>query len=141
MNKLEFPLGYGLGYAQVVHKDKPGFKSPMLIVGANTYIMQRVDPELYKTYDLFLFFFPHSGHFWRVGLLGMNKNNITDSAFLITSEGVNIVSVLANLMAMPYESIEIRQKGIIWLTHSIYRCPKISLKDILSLEPYKSEAA
>lgn len=140
---LKFPKGYGLGYGQKILKDEPGFKPPMLCVGANTFTRQKVEAGVLQAYDLHWLFFPNAGNTYIVGVLGVERRGL-ETIFLNLGEGSSIDEAIGDVLSKVNfregNKFVIRAHAMLWLTHSIYRCPKISLKDVLSLESYKKTA-
>jgi hypothetical protein len=128
MNKFNtFPKGYGLGYAQCVGNDEK-FESPMLVVGSNTYIRSIVSGT---AWDIFLLLFPTSDSLFRVGAVYMSRDEKC-AAFRV-SEGISIEDTVKKALQGPNEAIELHPKAFAWLNNSIYRCPKVSINNLLTL--------
>lgn len=134
---LKFPKGYGLGYAQLIPKNGEGFKSPMLIVGCNIYAREKASPQMIKEWDLYFLFFPTTEPTWRVGILFFSKTD-RNIVMLNVCESPNIEDALTQALKRPGTggAVELTPKAVCWLTHSVYRCAKVALKDILALETY-----
>ena len=141
---INMPEGYNLGYAQLVTKNDNAFKNPMLIVGANTWMRTKIKHEILTIYDVHLFFCPTSKTHWQVACVMMHRvEGFKCISYNINS--LNIQIAFENLVLLINNTQEnkeaVNDKLNVWLIHSIDRCPKISLKDVLHLEPYKLEAA
>ncbi len=141
------------GYANSV-------KNPMLIVGANSWVRNRVPYFLLQEYDLHLLFYPNASPCWVVGLAAFSRiKSDAKPIFTFSSDAdmtVALEGTLAKLLewARPevgenpegrvVESLDDKAGGFsekgfrlnLWWTHWIYRCSKIALKDVLHLEAY-----
>lgn len=153
MIKQGFPQGYNLGMMQVILKDEPGFKFPMMIVGANSHIHQHIKHSIAKYYDVHLFFSPNDTTEYYVSALVMSRTLDTEP-YIITSyekssshailklfENVNSTFFVKGNVVNPLDALSPidKRKGL-WINNSMYRCAKISLKDVLHLETYKEVA-
>lgn len=140
---LNMPKGYNLGHMQLIPKGHPGFKFPMLIVGANTWIQQKINNEVLKGYDCHLLFFPNINNVWCVGCVMMNRLD-SHTPLSYYTEDNDIQRAFKKLFHLingsKNNNIEIEEKKLVWLTNSIYRCAKIPIKDVLHLVPYKEAA-
>jgi len=133
-----FPKGYGLGYGVKVLKGSEGFKSPMLVVGANAYMRDtasRLKVKGFADWDMHLLFFPTADNVYRVGILGVSRHN-DNQAFLSCGEADTVDRAINNAFRSEHVAIDLRPHAMLWLQHAIYRCPKVALKDLLSLESY-----
>jgi len=137
---LKFFKGYGLGYAQCILKGAESFKSPMLVVGANSKIRELIPAETLKLYDVHLLFFPTAEATWQLGILYVSR---AEYNLVALNLGVGEATELAleQCIKAPIDSIELHPKAMQWLVNSIYRCPKLSIKDLLALEPYVKKTA
>jgi hypothetical protein len=132
---LNFPKGYGLGYGQILKGN--GFKPPLLVVGCNNYIRSKVGADVVQNWDVHVMFFPTSETVWRIGILYISR--IGENVMLTVCDGTNIEAALIRaLIPASGDATELHSKALVWLTHAVYRCPKISLRDILALEPYEN---
>jgi hypothetical protein len=139
MQTLTFPKGYGLGYGQKILKGSEVFKFPMLVVGANTYMRERCTPERLKNWDIFLLFFPTNQPIWQAGILGISRND--NQVFFEYAVSKSAKDAIDDCLAdRDTSSIKLSPKAIQWLNLSVYRCPKIALRDVLSLESYDKVA-
>ncbi len=127
-------------------------KSPMLVVGINQWLQQHVPFFLLQEYDIHLLFYPTSMPVWVVGLVALSRKSSQVLPLFAYHSHVNahyaIKEVIGTLL------IEHSRRGQVedsekktkfnsvpklntWWTQWVYRCPKIALKDVLHLEPYK----
>ncbi len=132
-------------------------KNPMLIVGANNWIRQRVPYFLLQEYDMHLLFYPNSSPCWVVGLAAFSRIKSDARPLFAFCSDADMTQALEGALARLLEwarpevgeNPEARQqeetpvgfseKGFrlnMWWTHWIYRCSKITLKDVLHLEAY-----
>jgi hypothetical protein len=132
---LQFPKNYGLGYGQKIMRNENGFKSPLLVVGANNYIRENTKPEILKAWDIHILFFPTSECTWRVGALYISSSN--ESTMLKVCEGINIENALKQCLEAPKNALALHTKSIAWLNMAVYRCNKIALKEVLELSERK----
>ncbi len=146
-------------YALTRQKTLQGYastnKSPMLIVGANNWIRQRVPYFLLQEYDIHLLFYPNSSPCWVVGLAAFSRIKSDARPLFAFSSGADMAQALEGTLAKMLEwarpeagehgEPRLREEGgfsdknfklNMWWTHWIYRCSKITLKDILHLEAY-----
>lgn len=135
------------GYAQSA-------KTPMLIVGANNWIRQRVPYFLLQEFDMHLLFYPNSSPCWVVGLAAFSRVKSDAKPFFAFASDADMSTALeaslAKLLewARPEAAEEVESRPVesgfsdkgfklnMWWTHWIYRCSKIALKDVLHLEAY-----
>lgn len=129
-------------------------KNPMLIVGANQYIRSKAPFFLLQQYDLHLLFYPNSTQAWVVGMVAVSRQRTDEKPVFVFSADTNIQEALDQLFFKVLEALRpeeqisgspilnrdktdsISSQLNMWWVHWIYRCPKIAIKDILSLEPY-----
>ena len=124
-------------------------KNPMLIVGANNWLRERVPFFLLQRYDLHLLFYPNSTPCWNVGLAAFSRLRADEKPIFVFAADTSILVSLEKTLGKILEacppslntgvSEDYAPNGAklnLWWTHWIYRCPKISLSDILHLEPY-----
>lgn len=133
---------------QVYEKTDSFQNPPMLIVGACNFTRNAVPFFLLQKYDLHLFLKPEENGIRTVQLLmisriGHDKTQYVTAKHKVIGTAVDNLfmgAVLAgkNLNEFSEENdlVKIENK---WLTNWIYRCPKISLKDVLHLPDYKGE--
>lgn len=148
-------------YAKVrtLQKYAATHKSPMLIVGANGWLRDRVPFTVLQQYDLHLFFYPNSTPTWVVGVAAMSRINTSEPVQFFFGAHRDVNEALLQLVGKVVEfsrPVEGPDEGApaalrsvdgakasasklhLWWTHWIYRCPKISLKDVSHLEPYEA---
>lgn len=148
-----------LAKVRTLKKYSNAMKSPMLIVGANHWVRSKVPFYVLQQYDIHLFFYPNSTQVWVVGAAAVSRNHVDEKPTFVFSADPSISSAMEKLFGLllaalrPVEetpdkprlaphSMKDEQKSQkasklnMWWTHWIYRCPKISLKDVLHLDPY-----
>lgn len=145
-----------LAKARTLRKYISHMKCPMLVVGTNNWIRGRVPFFLLQGYDLHILFYPNSTPAWVVGVAALSRIRTDERPIFVFSAGSEIMSTLddalyralavcrpqeensANFNLRSIQSSDNRtiSKLNMWWTHWIYRCPKISLQDVLHLEPY-----
>lgn len=131
-------------------------KKPMLIVGANNWMRNHVPFFLLQQFDLHLFFYPTSSPCWVVGLAALSRMRTTDAPIFIFESSHDVGQALSRVlgkmlehcrpvdwMSDTEEVVELSETEMArnrklssWWNNWIYRCPKISLKDVLHLEAY-----
>jgi len=119
-------------------------KTPILVVGTNTWIHQNVSYELRQKYDMYITFYPNKNFFYVVGLILLNRIDNNIEPIKILESGTIIKKTIEK--AFDYVVIIDKKRethkslthlGVnMWILQWIYHCPKISLKDVLMLEPY-----
>ena len=147
-----------LAKTRTVKKFSNAMKNPMLVVGCNNWIRQNVPFFMLQQYDLHLLFYPNSTPCWVVGIAALSRVSTSELPKFMFASGPDMTEALTDalykLLAICRPGDGKKEDGIIhhtleskatsqknsklnmWWTHWIYRCPKISLKDILHLEPY-----
>lgn len=131
-------------------------KKPMLVVGANNWIRNHVPFFLLQQYDLHLLFYPNSTPTWVVGLAALSRVKTTEAPIFIFDSDKDISTALTRMLAKMLEhcrpvdwlneadeeptlseaEMNRNRKLANWWNNWIYGCPKISVKDVLHLEPY-----
>lgn len=128
-------------------------KSPMLIVGANSWLRQKVPFFLLQQYDLYPLFYPNASPSWVVGVGAFSRMNSSEPPIFMfgcdSEIGKALDKALYQLLEVcrpadwrsdPFKGKEEKTgKGAklnLWWTRWLYRCPKISLKDVLHLEKH-----
>lgn len=130
-------------------------KNPMLVVGANNWIRQRVPYFLLQEYDLHLLFYPNASPCWVTGVAAFSRIKSDARPIFVFSSDADLTVSLETCLAKLLEwarpeggeaAPELRpveagfsDKGFrlnLWWTHWIYRSSKIALKDVLNLETY-----
>lgn len=137
-----------VGYANyVISKYRNCVKSPMLVVGSNHFIRENMPFFVVQDYDIHVFFYPNGGAAWVVECVAISKKCKNMKPVWSRYSGKAIENTVKRALwgiipklAKPEETqtpIEFLTQR--WLLHWIYRCSKISFKDILSVEQYKEE--
>ncbi len=129
-------------------------KNPMLVVGANQLIRSKTPFFLLKQYDLHILFYPNSTQAWVLGMGAFSRQRSDEKPVFVFSAHTDVKHALDQLFCKILEALKpeeqmagdpvlrrdpgasIPSQMNMWWTHWIYRCPKISLKDIEQLEPY-----
>lgn len=145
---------YQLARVRTLRRYSTSMKNPMLIVGANNWIRTRVPFFLLQQYDLHLLFYPNATPAWVVGIAAFSRIRSDEQPIFVFGSDAVIGGALdmafAKILEVCHpaengeaegETIEPKRIGNgsklnLWWTHWIYRCPKISLKDVLHLEAY-----
>lgn len=144
---------------RTLNKYTTQMKKPMLIVGANNWVRTQVPFFLLQQYDLHLMFYPTSTPTWVVGLAALSRVKTTEPPVFFFESHHKISEALTTVlsrmlehcrpvdwMSETEEVVEMeeseqnrnRRMGA-WWNNWIYRCPKISLKDVLHLEDYPND--
>ena len=145
-------------YALTRQKTLQGYantaKNPMLVVGANNWLRQRVPFFLLQEYDMHLLFYPNASPCWVVGLAAFSRVKSDAKPVFMFNSDADITVAMEGLISKLLEwarpegteaetiktpETQYSEKGFklnLWWTHWIYRCAKITLKDILHLEAY-----
>jgi len=129
-------------------------KNPMLVVGANQFIREKAPFFLIKNYDLHLLFYPNSAQAWVMGLVAVSRNCTDEKPTFVFAAHTDVEETLNQLFFKILEVLQPEEQGSgemklksghgklssskmnMWWMHWIYRCPKITLKDVQSLESY-----
>lgn len=116
-------------------------KSPMQIVGAASYIHR--EQQSSTGWDTFLFFLPTEEPWWHV--VSVSFRYVTDLPHIVNvkvGRDTSIQEAMKKALHGPVDEVfdELNPKLRTWINNAIYRCPKISLTDVLHLQPYKKEA-
>jgi hypothetical protein len=158
-NAFKGPTGDAIKIARhvngVVTKYSEAGKPPMLIVGTSNWVRNRLPFFILQQFDLHLLFYPNAASVWVVGVVAMSRVRKGEVHWSFGG-GLNIVDALDQALlktvelARPAEwgneayptapedgrARRLAEKRETWLTHWIYRAPKIVLKDVLHLDPY-----
>lgn len=126
---LKLPIGFILGHGQLVDNET---LSPLLIVGVNSYVRERVAPNVLQDWDIFLFYCPNQDGNAVVLVVGMSR--LGNAAFANYAMHSTVDAAIDTALGMPIDSVEFKPKRLAWLNLSIYRCPKVALRDVLSLK-------
>ena len=130
-------------------------KNPMLIVGANNWLRMKVPFFLLQQFDLHLLFYPNSSQAWVVGLAAFSRMSVEEKPVFVFEAHAEVGKAVEGAIYRLLETVRSQDfdgeswnekqskqtsarasKLNMWWTHWIYRCPKISLKDVLHLEAY-----
>lgn len=129
-------------------------KNPMLVVGANNWVRTQLPFFVLQQYDVHLLFYPNAMQVWVVGLAAFSRQRVDAKPIFSFAADSDMASALRKVLGQmlkvcqPGEWIEPaaaeensdmmakKAKLNLWWTHWIYRCPKVSLKDLLHMEKY-----
>ena len=155
-NKEEATLDalFSLAKVRTLKKYSSMMKNPMLVVGANNWMRTKVPFYLLQQYDLHLLFYPNSTQAWVVGLAAFSRQRLEEKPVFAFGAEADINKAIDQVFCKIVEMLRPSEpeteipripnehpkghgsKLHMWWTHWIYRCPKISLKDVLHLEAY-----
>lgn len=131
--------------AQILPQGDPNRKRGMMVVGSNVFARQNLPEEVIHNHDVFYHFFPTSELTWKVGATITERNG--DKGTFVEASGLDINQTLKDLNSRIKQRASSKEQD--WhtfdqnkmsiLNNLLYKQPKISLKDIQSLEPYKPE--
>jgi hypothetical protein len=134
---------------QTLQRYAANAKNPMLVVGANTWLRERIPFFVLQRYDVHLLFYPTSTPCWVIGAAAFSRLRSDEKPLFVFSADTSVLGALERTLGRLLESIPPSleegadpaeasrgSKLNLWWTHWIYRCPKISLSDVLHLEPY-----
>jgi len=143
-----------LAKATTLRRYSQSMKNPMLVVGANQFIREKAPFFLLQEYDLHLLFYPNSSQAWVLGMVAISRIRTDEKPTFVFSAHTDIQEAINELffkileVLQPEEQVSGKMsvktqdqklgssKMNMWWVHWIYRCPKIVLKDLQSLEPY-----
>lgn len=114
-------------------------KSPMLVVETNSYLNERIPS---KDIDIHLMFYPNNSPLWIFSIVAFSRKNSSKILQSITGDQnvtTAIQTAINPLKEFNNYSMEVNPHALRWTQQAIYRSPKISFKDILSLESYKEK--
>lgn len=150
---------FELARLKTLKRYSQSMKNPMLVVGANNWIRSQVPFFLIQQYDLHLLFYPNSTQSWVVGLVAFSRQHADERPTFVFASHADIKKAIDELFCRILEVLRpeeaesgatvlkrpetkpISQKLTLWWTHWLYRCPKITLKDVLQLETYPLSVA
>jgi hypothetical protein len=129
--------------AAVTGKYQSTGKAPMLVVGSHNWVRNLTPFATLQVYDLHVLFYPNAHPAWVCGVVAVHRTKGESEP--VWSHGCNqnitlaLKQALGGITAQTFETeqADTKAKLNVWLTNWIYRCPKISLKDVLHLEDYK----
>jgi CarD family transcriptional regulator len=129
--------------ADVLPQKDPRRKRGMYIVGSNTFQRKSLPLEILKSHDVHYHFFPSAERKYKIGATLLERNG--DKAIFVETEGLDVNNTLKELNKKIEQKATDKQTG--WhkfdshkmgiLSNHLYKQPKISLKDVQQLEPYK----
>jgi hypothetical protein len=131
-------------------------RNPMLIIGAENWIREQLPFYVLQNYDVHMLFYPNSMPSWVIGIIAINRKTTESSPVFVFSSGPGIFNVIEDalnkllihirpeegLEEWPLSSIKVAPRNSklnTWWNAWVYRCVKITLKDILHLEDYANE--
>lgn len=144
---------------RVIHQYGAAMKNPMLVVGSNAWIRDRVPFFLLQQQDLYLLFYPNAFPCWVVGVAAFSRQSVEAKPIFVFASGTDINQAMSEALykmvdqCRPSEwspssdrTVSDKEKDKKaklhqWWTNWIYRSPKISLKDVLHLENYSHDLA
>lgn len=127
------------------------WQKSMLVVGTNNWMRQNLPFVLTQKYDVHLFFRPQSAEHWEMGFAMMSRMGGEDKFVSVKNNDVNAaLKDLAGAAVAEAGNFDIgegaktersatEEKRAAWSAQSIYRKQKLPFRDVLALEPYKSE--
>ena len=141
-----FPNYYAVKLGVDIKHEKY-IRLPMLIVGANQYTRTLVKFNVLQEYDIHWFFMPNESTHYTLGCILLSRKYPDERPYILSTDALTTQEAFDKLSkAMSNELVghvvgarDVNAKLLVWYTHWIYRCPKISLKDVLHLETYKNK--
>jgi hypothetical protein len=145
---------FGWAKARTLKKFASQMKNPMLMVGANNWIRGKVPFFLLQEYDLHLLFYPNSTPAWVVGIAAFSRTRVDERPTFVFAADSDINRAMDEVVFRTLEALrpadwrgdaDSREEALkpervsklnLWWTHWIYRCSKISLRDVLHLDAY-----
>ncbi len=148
---------FELAKVRTLKKYAASMKHPMLVVGTNNWIRQRIPFFLLQQYDLHLLFYPNAMPAWVVGVVAMSRAKVDEQPIFAFGSHAQILTALdralfrvleacrpvdwdeaehANTHSQSRIGSAQKSKLNLWWNNWIYRCPKISLREVLTLENY-----
>jgi hypothetical protein len=129
----------------VIAKYRDQCKQPMLIVGANSFIRDNMPFFVLEHYDIHLFFYPTSESAYVVEAMAWHKQHHNSAPIVSYYAHNEPKTALLQAMWRIIPQVLMKDeseafKAARWLTHWIYRCPKVSIADIFHLESYDKAA-
>ncbi len=142
---------------RVLQRYAASMKTPLLVVGANSWLRDHVPFFLLQRYDLHLLFYPNSTPSWVVGVAALSRTRVDEKPLFTFGSSSDPKKAFAEALGKllietkPWEEEdknnltlfkqqEVTDKKTLqlnrWWNHWIYRCSKISLRDVLHLESY-----
>ena len=140
--------------ARTLKKFASQMKNPMLMVGANNWIRGKIPFFLLQEYDLHLLFYPNSTPAWVIGVAAFSRVRVDERPTFVFAADADITRAMDDAIFRALEALrpadwrsepDSREEALkperisklnMWWTHWIYRCPKISLREVLHLEAY-----
>lgn len=131
-------------------------RNPMLVIGAENWVREQLPFYVLQNYDVHLLFYPNSMPSWVVGIVAINRKSTESAPVFVFSSGPGIFNVIEDALnkllihIRPEEGLEEWPPASIksaprnsklntWWNAWVYRCVKITLKDILHLEDYSND--
>lgn len=151
-----------LARKRVLQRYAASMKTPLLVVGANSWLRDHVPFFLLQRYDLHLLFYPNSTPSWVVGVAALSRTRVDERPLFAFGSSFDPKKAFAQALGRllietkPWEEEdknnltlfkqqEVTDKKTLqlnrWWNHWIYRCSKISLRDVLHLESYPNTKA
>lgn len=143
-----------LAKSTTLRRYSQSMKNPLLVVGANQFIREKAPFFLLQEYDLHLLFYPNSTQAWVMGMVAVSRTRTDEKPTFVFAAHTDIQEALNQLFYKVLEVLKPEEESSgkmsvkpaahklgsskmnMWWIHWIYRCPKIALKEIQSLESY-----
>lgn len=145
---------YGLARKTIVNRYSEIGKQPLLVVGITNWLRSRVPLFVLQRYDFHLLFYPNSFPCWIAGVIAVSRQDTAEAPIfsfgahskIHRAIDVALGNAVASCAVRPDEN-QFKAKTTtsssslsLWWTNWIYRCSKLSLRDLLHLEPYPESA-
>lgn len=111
-------------------------KNPMLVVGTNYHIRKSMG-SIYNYWDIYLLYSPTKEDS-KVAYLAIERTKASEPLFVYTTDLYIDIALekITQLLKLAIKKDRIEKNGQkklnVWWTQWVYRCPKISLRDILA---------
>jgi hypothetical protein len=158
-SKATLQAMYDLTKKRTLERYSNNLKNPILVVGSHAWLRNRMPFFMLQEYDWYILFYPNSSPCWVVGMAGFSRLHSDTKPIFVFDSHPNIETALDGAIGKTLEacrpdfdgnskpiapvsdseeSERARQKNL-WWTHWIYRCSKISLKELQSMESYTED--
>jgi hypothetical protein len=148
---------YDLTKKRTLQRYSTNLKNPILVVGSHAWLRNKLPFFMLQEYDWYILFYPNSSPCWVVGMAGFSRLQSDAKPIFVFNAHPNMEQALDGAIGKtleacrpdfdgngraPITETEVsdreRQKNL-WWTHWIYRCSKISLKELQSMESYAED--
>lgn len=115
----------------------------MLVVGTSNYLRELI-PSLTKDYDFHLCFYPQNQTKYKIALLGIDRKVDKEDRLIysVVAEAQSVqeaITLAVGILTKYPVQFQVKNKRALWINHAAYRMSKISLKEVLHLEPHKDK--